>query len=202
MDIRIQNLEPDCYYHIYNRGINSNKIFENQDNYIFFLKQFSKYVTDVSDVYAYCLMPNHFHFVLKVKSKEELVSFMENKLKSSKIHDEGLHSIQNVASKQISKFISSYSQAFNKVHNRHGAILESPFKRKKIDSEDYLRNLILYIHKNPTDLKKDFKTYQFSSYPAMLSKSKTNLMRAEVIILFDGLDNFTYCHNQPIEFDF
>jgi putative transposase len=202
MDIRIQNLEPDCYYHIYNRGINSNKIFEIQDNYNFFLKQFSKYVTAVSDVYAYCLMPNHFHFVLKIKSEEELVSFMENKLKPGKIHDEGLHSIQNIASKQISKFISSYSQAFNKMHNRHGAILESPFKRKKIDTEDYLRNLILYIHKNPMDIKKDFKIYQFSSYLSMLSKSKTNLKRDEVIKLFDGLDNFICCHDQPIDFDF
>ena len=130
MDIRIQNLEPDCYYHIYNRGINSNKIFETKDNYVYFLKQFSKYVTDIGNVYAYCLMPNHFHFVLKIKSKEELASFMEKKVKSRAIHNQGLHAVQNVASKQISKFISSYSQAFNKMHSRHGAILESPFKRK------------------------------------------------------------------------
>jgi putative transposase len=203
MDIRIQTLEPECYYHIYNRGINSDKIFENVDNYLFFLKQFSKYVMPVCDVYAYCLMPNHFHFALKIKSKEELLLFARNELKLTKVNSEGLHAIQNVVSKQISKFISSYGQSYNKAHSRHGALLESPFKRKKIDSEEYLRNLILYIHQNPTDLKRDFKTYKFSSYAAMLSNAKTNLRRTEVIELFDDLDNFIFYHNNPFEsFDF
>lgn len=202
MDIRIQTLEPDCYYHIYNRGINSDKIFENVDNYLFFLKQFSKYVTPVCDVYAYCLMPNHFHFVIKIKSKEELLHFATNNLKLIK-DSEGLHAIHNVVSKQISKFISSYSQSYNKVYRRHGGLLESPFKRKKVESEEYLRNLILYVHLNPTELKKDFKTYNFSSYAAMLSNAKTNLKRTEVIQLFDDLDNFIFCHNNPFEsFDF
>jgi putative transposase len=199
MDIRIQNLEPDCFYHIYNRGINGCTIFENSDNYLFFLKQFSKYVIPVCDIYAYCLMPNHFHFVLKIKSNEELLIFAKNELKLTNVKNEGLHAIQNVVSKQISKFISSYSQSYNNVHSRHGALLESPFKRKKINSEQYLRNLILYVHQNPTDLKEDFKIYKFSSYVAMLSNAKTNLKRTEVIELFNDLDNFIFCHNNPFE---
>jgi len=199
MDIRIQKLEPDCFYYIYNRGINGCTIFENLDNYLFFLKQFSKYVIPVCDIYAYCLMPNHFHFVLKIKSNEELLIFAENELKLTNVKNEGLHAIQNVVSKQISKFISSYSQSYNNAHSRHGALLESPFKRKKINSEEYLRNLILYVHQNPTDLNEDFKMYKFSSYVAMLSNSKTNLKRTEVIELFNDLDNFIFCHNNPFE---
>jgi putative transposase len=85
MDIRIQKLEPDCFYHIYNRGINGCTIFENLDNYLFFLKQFSKYVIPLCDIYAYCLMPNHFHFVLKIKSNEELLIFAENELKLTNV---------------------------------------------------------------------------------------------------------------------
>ena len=130
MDIRIQKLEPDCFYHIYNRGINGCTIFENLDNYLFFIKQFSKYVIPLCDIYAYCLMPNHFHFVLKIKSNEELLIFAENELKLTNVKKEGLYAIQNVVSKQISKFISSYSQSYNIAHSRHGALLESPFKRK------------------------------------------------------------------------
>jgi putative transposase len=201
MDIRLLNLEPDNYYHIYNRGVNSNPIFKNEDNYHFFLKQFSKYLTNICDVCSYCLMPNHFHFLLKIKSKEEVMAFVENILKPNKISNEGLHSTQNIASKQMGKFISSYSQAFNSVHGQHGALLESPFKRKKIDSEEYLKNLILYIHKNPADLDVDFRTYKFSSYSAILSTSKTKIKRDEVIELFGGLDNFVHCHNQPLDFE-
>ena len=71
MDIRIQPLEPDCYYHIYNRGINSTKIFENDENYNYFLNQFSNYVLTVSDVLAYCLMPNHFHCIIEIIKHQE-----------------------------------------------------------------------------------------------------------------------------------
>ncbi len=169
MDIRIQPLEPDCYYHIYNRGINSTKIFENDENYNYFLNQFSNYVLTVSDVLAYCLMPNHFHFILKIKSKETLEYFLKNNVKSPSIVNEGLHASQNIASKQISKFISSYTQSFNKVNGRHGGLLERPFKRKKIDTEEYLRNLIIYIHQNPNDLKVDFRIFKYSSYKSILS---------------------------------
>ncbi|TRX00597.1 transposase [Flavobacterium gawalongense] len=202
MDIRVQNLEPDCFYHIYNRGINSNKIFENQENYVFFLKQFSKYVLGICDVYGYCLMPNHFHFVLKIKSESKIKSFAKVPNFDKTLQNQGLHSFSSIASKQISKFISSYSQSYNKVNNRHGALLESPFKRKKIETEEYLRNLMIYIHQNPIELKIDFKTYKFSSYAAIVSKADTNIMRSEIIELFDDLDNFIFCHDKLNDFEF
>lgn len=200
MDIRNQNLEPDCFYHIYNRGVNGDKVFQGNDNYKFFMSQFLKYLSQVCDLYAYCLMPNHFHFVIKIKSYKELIELFEEKNKNSK--NKGLHSIESLASKQLSKFISSYTQAYNKVFDRHGPLFESPFKRKKIDSEQYLRNLIIYVHQNPMDIKKDFKSYKFSSYITVLSSLKTNLKRREVIEYFDDLENFIFCHDNIIDFKF
>lgn len=197
MDIRIQNLESDCFYHIYNRGVNGEIIFQQNDNYIFFMKQFLKYLNDVCDLYAYCLMPNHFHFVIKVKSQEELLKFLN--LKNKKLKSVGLHSIQSIVSKQFSKFISSYTQAYNKVYQRHGPLFESPFKRKKLSSEQYLKNVIIYVHQNPLDIKMDFKSYRFSSYLTVLSSLKTNLKRNEVIEYFQDLDNFVFSHNYVIE---
>jgi len=200
VDIRNQNLEPDCFYHIYNRGVNGDKVFQGNDNYKFFMSQFLKYLSQVCDLYAYCLMPNHFHFVIKIKSNKELIELFEEKNKNSKI--KGLHSIESLASKQLSKFISSYTQAYNKVFDRHGPLFESPFKRKKIDSEQYLRNLIIYVHQNPMDIRKDFKSYKFSSYITVLSSLKTNLKRREVIEYFDDLENFIFCHDNVIDFKF
>ena len=202
MDIRVQPLEPDGYYHIYNRGINGTKIFENDANYSYFLKQFSKYVIEVADVFAYCLMPNHFHFLLKVKSKASLDCFLNQNVNRSIVSKEGLHAAQNITSKQISKFISSYTQAFNKVNNRHGGLLERPFKRIKIDSEEYLKNLIVYIHQNPTDLNIDFRNFKYSSYHSILSNAKTNLLRDEVLEFFGGYENFIFCHNKVENFNF
>ncbi|PWA06424.1 transposase [Flavobacterium psychrotolerans] len=205
MDIRNEILEPDTYYHIYNRGINSDKIFSSEENYLFFLSKFATYINPVCDVFAYCLMPNHFHFLIKVKSESEIETFVkvQNFDKGDKAKQEkGLHSFDSIVSKQIGKFISSYSQAYNKFTNRHGALLESPFKRKRIDSEEYLRNLIIYIHLNPIDLKQNFETYKFSSYKSILSNSKTNLKREEVIKSFGDLENFIYSHSHPPKFDF
>ncbi len=200
MDIRIQNLEPDCFYHIYNRGINGDKVFQEDDNYKFFMSQFLKYLNSVCDLYAYCLMPNHFHFVIKIKSQMELFKFFGENNKRS--NNKGLHSVNSLPSKQLSKFISSYTQAYNKVFDRHGPLFESPFKRKIIDSEQYLKNLIIYVHQNPIDIQKDFKTYKFSSYITVLSSLKTNLKRNEVIEYFDDLENFVFCHNNVINLKF
>ena len=202
MNITNDVLEPDSFYHIYNRGINSCNIFQNESNYRYFLNQFLKYVNDYVVVYAYCLMPNHFHFLIKVKEQKELESFV-NVLNFDKgNHSSGLHSSDNIVSKQIGKFISSYSQSFNKISNRHGPLLESPFKRIRVDNNDYLKNLIVYIHLNPTSINVDYVNYKFSSYLALLSHSKTNIMRVEVIAIFEDIDNFKHCLKFPSKFDF
>ena len=205
MDIRNEILEPEVFYHIYNRGINSEKIFDSKENYLFFLRKFTTYVNPVCDVYAYCLMPNHFHFLIKVKSELEIKNF--SKVSTFTKDDlgkqeKGLHSFDSIVSKQIGKFISSYSQAYNKVTNRHGALLESPFKRKRIVTEEYLKNLIIYIHLNPTELKQEIDKYQFSSFSSILSHFKTNLKRIETIAIFGDLENFIYSHNHPQKFNF
>ncbi|MBN2521595.1 MAG: hypothetical protein JXB17_13870 [Bacteroidales bacterium] len=60
-------LEADKYYNIYNRGNNYEKIYYKEENYYYFLKKFKEYLYEFIEVYAYCLLPNHFHFLIKVK---------------------------------------------------------------------------------------------------------------------------------------
>jgi putative transposase len=203
MNIRNDILEPDAYYHIYNRGINSGKVFNIEENYMFFLLKLAIYLNPVCDIYAYCLMPNHFHLLIRVKNKEEIIDFAKGENKSFQDKNEkGLHAFDSIVSKQIGKLISSYTQSFNKTINRHGPLMESPFKRKRIDSEEYIRNLIVYIHLNPTDLKQNLEDYKFSSYKSFLSTAKTNLKREEVIALFGDLNNFIFTHKNPPKYHF
>ena len=201
MNIINEIIKPDSFYHIYNRGINSCEIFYSEENYLFFMKKFSKYMNAICDVYSYCLMPNHFHFLIKIKSEEEIFTFAKTLNPNIEIKDKGLHSLDAFVSKQIGKFISSYSQAFNKVNQRHGALLGSPFKRKLINSEEYLLNLIVYIHLNPIDLGLNFNDFKFSSFKAISSNSKTKINREEVIRFFGDRENFIYCHEHPIKFE-
>ncbi|HSM57092.1 MAG TPA: hypothetical protein VK879_13145 [Candidatus Sulfomarinibacteraceae bacterium] len=58
-------LAPGTYYHIYNRGINDEIIFKEERNYPFFLKKMAHYILPVAEVYAYCLLPNHFHLLVR-----------------------------------------------------------------------------------------------------------------------------------------
>ena len=189
MKIREEEIESGKYYHIFNRGINSKNVFLNQNNYSFFLLKVEKYILPYFDIISYCLMPNHFHFILRAKIKIDIQKI--------EFKEKGLHSEDAIFSKSIAKLISSYTQSFNKVYQRSGALFESPFKRIKIDSEEYLRNLILYVHQNPND----FENYRFSSYRAIISQSATKIQSQEVLDIFGDKENYIFMHrNNRIEF--
>ena len=65
------SLDPDTFYHIYNRGNNRENLFRGPRNYASFLNRYAKHVSPVADTFVYCLMPNHFHILLRIKSEEE-----------------------------------------------------------------------------------------------------------------------------------
>lgn len=77
MDIRKQPIEADKFYHIYNRGVNGEVIFKSNRNFEFFLKKVKEYLIPVSEIYSYCLLPNHFHFLIRVKSEKEMESLVK-----------------------------------------------------------------------------------------------------------------------------
>jgi REP element-mobilizing transposase RayT len=170
--MKIEKVESDYYYHIYNRGNNGGDIFFDENNYDYFLGLIKKYLVPTSDIYAYCLLKNHFHILLKIKSNNEKPS-------------------QN-----LSNLFNAYTKAINKRYSRTGSLLEKPFKRIKIADENYLRTLILYIHLNPENhqICNDFSTYKYSSYQSIISQQKTNIERESVLYLFDSVQNFKDTH--------
>ena len=91
------------YYHIYNRGINRQNIFFNDNNYRYFLKLMDQFITPYVSVLAYALMQNHFHLVIKVNS------FL--KTDSIEITNDG--EIGRIVSNQFRKLFIAYSMALN-----------------------------------------------------------------------------------------
>ncbi len=154
----ISLLEPDKYYHIYNHAAGKDLLFTKADNYNFFLQQFSKYINPVADTFAYCLMPNHFHFLIRIKNEKDLTGFQN--LSGLKAENRNQTNLSNFISNQFSKFFNSYAKAYNKQQNRRGALFERPFKRIHIENDKYIRNLIHYIHYNAEHhgFTDDFKT--------------------------------------------
>jgi putative transposase len=66
----IKPLQYGQYYHIYNRGNNRENLFVEQRNYPYFLKQYTKHILPVAETFAYCLLPNHFHFAIRTRTEE------------------------------------------------------------------------------------------------------------------------------------
>lgn len=187
-------LEPRCYYHIYNRGINGETLFKEERNYKYFLDKYVIYLSPVANTFAYCLLGNHFHLLIQVKEKAELDAFLQtSKLK----HKDGLHSTDFIVSKQFAKLFSSYTQAINKAFGRTGGLFESPFNRIKVENNSCLTHLIKYIHFNPQKhgFINDFKDYPHSSYHSHLNGKPTNLSRALVLNWFGNDEEYIRFHN-------
>lgn len=174
-----QPFEPSFFYHVYNRGNNKEPIFKEEDNYNYFLGLVKKYLVPVVEIYSYCLLPNHFHFILQIKDSNELPEKIRTG--ESRVHQ------------PFSNLFNAYTKAFNKKYIRSGSLFQEHLKRIKIEDEEYLRNLIIYVNTNPSHHSlTNYSDYKHSSYQGLISNSPTLLKRKEVLDLFDGVDNFEY----------
>jgi len=112
-------LEPDKYYNIYNHANGKENLFVNKGNHKLFFEKYEYYINPIADTFAYCLMPNHFHFALRIKTEKEIV---ENRSESLKLSESSTDErIKKYLSKQFSNLFSSYTQAFNKQQKRKGS---------------------------------------------------------------------------------
>jgi putative transposase len=152
-------IEHGKYYHIYNRGNNAQDLFFENDNYEHFIRLMDKYIDPVTEIYAWCLMKNHFHLLIYTKESEEID---QRKLNYSTIQQPNVLSI----SKQFSNLFNAYTLSINKRYGRTGSLFEKNFKRKWVSNEKYFQNLIFYIHYNPVyhSFVKHPLEYPWSSY--------------------------------------
>lgn len=186
----MEPLEPGFYYHVYNHANGNEILFNNDNNFQYFLKKYNLHIAAIADTLAYCLMPNHFHFLIKIKNEEDIIKTFPKFQSLEKLKQ------SNFLSKQFSNLFSSYTQSYNKMYKRKGSLFIKNFQRKRITSEQYLKQAITYIHLNPLhhDFVKNPERWKYSSYSTFLKSKPTNLNRNEVIDLFKDLNNFIAYH--------
>ncbi|SMO80768.1 REP element-mobilizing transposase RayT [Saccharicrinis carchari] len=197
----IQTIEPGYYYHIYNCGINGTNLFNGSDNYEYFMGLYEKYIYKVADTFAWVLMPNHFHALIRIKDVEDIVENINPERVQNPFGVCDAEKITKYVTQQFSNLFNSYAQAFNKRNKRHGSLFEKPFKRKRVDQANYFKNLVLYIHNNPVHhgFCQHPIEYPWSSYLSCISIKPTKLRREAVIGWFDGMANFKTMHNEKVE---
>ena len=291
-------LTPGCYFHIYNRGINSCPIFHDDADHERFLYLYRKYVSQIADTLAWVLMRTHIHFLLRVKedvvyrySMEEIrgmeakranagrsgnpanagrsdhparpsrdatgfslpnsIGFADSragrehpadaisfaKWETVNISSAGWQDSGTSAGRQdsaasvrwsrgeqgpvdvsgkvlkapktpnpsthIGHLFNAYARYFNLKYHRHGSLFEHQFKRKPVEDERYLRNVVVYIHKNPEHhgYYADFRHYPWSSYQEGLSGEPGLIDRDEVFGWFGDKGNFILSHNHLMNMD-
>lgn len=158
------------FYHIFNRGVEKRKTFLHNRDYGRFLQtvyyyqfggpkpKLSTYTRfrlqnfnqnpKIVEINCYCLMPNHFHLLVK------------------QIKDGGIHEF-------MSKLLNSYTKYYNTKHDRIGPLFQGQFKAVPIKNEFQLVQLSRYIHLNPlvSDVTKEYENYAYSSYPDYINSS-------------------------------
>jgi putative transposase len=168
----------DSFQHVYARGHSKRKIFVDEEDYIAFLKLLQRYlsaeeahnVNGISypnfynkvELLAYCLMPNHFHFLMYQHQPRAMAQFMQSVL-------------------------TSYSRYFNKKYKRSGSLFESRYKASMISDESYLEHISRYIHLNP----RQWRNYDYSSLPYYLQRDEVSWIRPKRIIdIFESPEEY------------
>ena len=188
----IESLEFGNYYHIYNRGINSENIFKENRNHEYFLNLYDKHINPIAETLAWCLLKNHFQLLVRIKTLEEIhENNNQNEIKKIIPHQ------------SFGNLFNAYTKAINKGYNRHGALFKRPFKRKRIHNDAYLQSVIKYIHYNPVN--HGFCEHPiespWSSYLTCVSEKPTKLKREKIISLFNNIEDLKTFHNKKENFD-
>ena len=178
---------PDQYYHFYNRGNNRQRVFFERANYLYFLRGIQKYLCGGMDVLAYCLMPTHYHLLVRVKPlpqqprQPQTSEFLEN--------SEVLAAASSAAvSHAMMRLGVSYTKAINKRFARVGALFQGQFHGKPIQKYAHLLNLCVYIHANPVKdglvaLPED---WEYSNYLDWIGLRSGTLVNREFIQEYFG----------------
>ncbi|MGE5106660.1 MAG: transposase [Sphingobacteriales bacterium] len=139
--------EPDNLYHIFNQGNNKEQLFFNDRHYYSFLQIFQSHVLPHCDVLCWCLMPNHFHFMIAADTR------------CLNLEKQGGLMLDPITN-GFRKLLSTYAHQFNKTNERTGSLFRPKTKSKCLSADDYaslnfsslqsyLLNCFHYIHQNP-----------------------------------------------------
>lgn len=185
-------LLPGEKYHILSRAVGDEQLFFAEENYLFFLQKYAKYISPIAQTYSYCLLPNHFHFLVKIKEESLICSEMGMSFTEEQLPE--------IAIRQFSKLLNSYAKAFNKKYSRKGALFIDSLRRIVIEKDEQFTSTVFYIHKNPIHhgYCSTMESWKWSSYNAMISPKPTMLLRNEVMDYFGGLKGFVNYHSQPV----
>ena len=189
-------LVPGKMYHLVSHAVGDENLFRSDENYRFFLSRYRFYIEPIAETLSFCLMPNHFHFMVRIRQPEEILAHFYQ-VKPGKLFDP--EKVSDFIMERFSNLLNSYSKSYNKVYARRGALFVDYMSRTEICDEKQFLATVSYIHRNPvhhgfTDNMEDWK---WSSYQAIKkSELSTAISRDEILRFFEGVESFVAFHKQ------
>lgn len=208
----MEKLVPNKTYHIFNHANGFENIFTEDDNYRFFLEKYKMYISPIAETYAYCLLPNHFHLVVRIRRKEVMEELIRSK-NISKVQNFGNveriemieqpvnQQIEYYLSKQFANLFSCYTQSFNKVNKRKGSLFLKNFRRELIDNKDYFMNAVIYTHRNPLHhaFCDRYNDWSYTSFCEIKEQNSRLIEIDKLLRMFGGKESFIDLHEQSID---
>lgn len=199
-------MEYGNFYHVYNHANGVEDLFLENENYFYFLRSAVYFLSPVADINVYCLMPNHFHLLVRIKKEKALKKALMHyqnqlfELKKKPISEQRYYKMLKdpklFVSQQFSNLFNSYSQAYNKYHKRKGALFRKNYKSKQVSDKLYLRQLVLYIHNNAVHhgFCDHPRKWAFSSYAEYIDDELGFVNKHPIINAFKGKKNLISQH--------
>jgi REP element-mobilizing transposase RayT len=191
-------LFPGGLYHILNRANGDDALFKQETNYHYFLEKYMQHISPIAQTLAWCLLPNHYHFLVRIKP----VTILKERYalrKGREVQDE--NKLPEFITEQFANWQNAYAKAFNKMYERKGSLFMNYLRRVAIDGEHQLGNTVFYIHKNPVHhcFAKVIGDWRWTSYKEYMCDRWFMVDSKEVMDWFGTKENFDQFHQQPIE---
>ena len=200
-----KNRHPFQYeqlYHIFDKVVTGTKLFREEEDYWNFMKRYTRYFSPYFITYAYCLIPNHYHFLIKVRDEAQIKGAVKKEdTNAARKYLEGKEDVNFFLQNQFSRCFSGVTMKYNNKYKRQGPLFLQGTKRVLLNAFRTFEQQMHYIHSNPRHhfLVKKIEQWPYSSYPTYISNHNTQLPRAEVFQRFGGKDRFIQFHQQPFK---
>lgn len=143
------------FFHIYSRGVRKMPLFLDFQDYQFFLKRLSEYrALTKNQIIAFVIMDNHYHLLIRAYDGQSI-------------------------SQMIMRLNNSYAKTYNKKYQQSGHVFQGRYSSVSVKSLPYLLFLSRYIHRNPTEVRKDWQSYIWSSYPRYIEKVRRGSIKLD-----------------------
>jgi REP element-mobilizing transposase RayT len=210
-------LIPGNSYHIFNHANGFENVFRSEENFRYFLEKYWLYISPVAETYAYCLMPNHFHVVVRIRKRQVIETIIRTKnfgkviketipintidINFSKVEVISDGVIEKYISKQFANLFSCYTQSFNKMYHRMGSLFIKNFKREQILDKQHFFNVVIYTHRNPIHhgFRKDYYEWDYSSYNEIVEGNNDHMEIIKLMKMIGGIELFMANHNYALK---